>query len=109
MIEMIPINLDNGKAIGISVKYPKTTLLSISTEVGYIMCGVLNIEGVDKLHADRDIIAARMTKVKTFDDMLRAKVVEATQEAQKIGIVPKMTTGRQALELMLKQEKNRAS
>jgi len=40
MIEIIPIRLENGIAIGITVQYPKTTLLSICTKVGYIMCGV---------------------------------------------------------------------
>lgn len=101
MIEMTPIKLDNGIAIGVSVKYPKTTLLSITTQAGYIMCGVLNVEGIDKLHKDRCIVAARVTNVRNFEDMLSATVIEATRQAQILGIIPGLTTGRQALELML--------
>jgi len=101
MVEMIPIKLDNGTAIGIAVRYPKTTLLSITTDAGYIMCGVLNVEGVDTLHRERRIIAARLTNVKNFDDMLDAIVIEATKQAESLGIIPGITTGKQALELML--------
>src|SRR5690554_336087 len=101
MIEVIPIKLENGVAMGISVQYPKTTLLSICTEVGYIMCGVLDVALVDNLHQDRKIVAARMIHVRSFEDLLNATVMEATRQAQEIGIVPGKTTGREALELML--------
>lgn len=105
MVEMTPIQLNDGIAIGISISYPKTRLLSITTDVGYIMCGVLNIVGIDSLHAERKIIAARVTGVKSFEDMLKTKVVEATQEAQKLGIIPNISTGEEALGLMLQYSK----
>jgi len=105
MIEIIPIRLENGIAIGITVQYPKTTLLSICTKVGYIMCGVLDIAMVDNLHRDRNIVAARMIHVKSFEDLLNATVLDATIQAQRIGIEPGKTTGREALELMLQLEK----
>jgi uncharacterized protein YunC (DUF1805 family) len=104
MIEMTPIKLDNGIAIGVSVQYPKTTLLSINTDVGYIMCGVLDVEAVDSLHQDRRIVAARLINVRSFEDMLAAKVVKATKQAENLGIIPGKTTGKQALELMLLQQ-----
>ncbi len=40
MMRMVPIPLGDGiTALGVEVKLPKTTLLSISTDRGYIMCG----------------------------------------------------------------------
>lgn len=102
MIKMTPIKLDNGTAIGISVNYPKTTLLSISTETGYIMCGILDIETVDTLHAERRIIAARLINVRNFEDMLNGTIESATRLALHLGIIPGETTGKQALEIMLK-------
>jgi uncharacterized protein YunC (DUF1805 family) len=104
MINVEPLQLENGVAIGVSVSYPKTTLLSIVTTIGYVMCGVLNIEALDKLHKDREIIAARITGVKSFQDLLNEKVVEATVKACSIGICEGMT-GREALNIMLQQAK----
>lgn len=104
MIEIIPIKLDSGTAIGVSVQYPKTTLLSINTDVGYIMCGVLDVETVDTLHEDRRVIAAQLINVKNFADMLDAKVSKATKEALILGIIPGKTSGKEALELMFKYQ-----
>lgn len=40
MMRMVPFQLPNGATvIGTEVKLPKTTLLAISTDNGYIMCG----------------------------------------------------------------------
>lgn len=104
MINVVPITIVNGFAIGVSVKYPKTTLLSITTAVGYIMCGVLNIDALDVLHDDRQIIAARVTGVKEIEDLLGARVSEATKKAKEIGIEPGMT-GKEALEKMVEFDK----
>jgi uncharacterized protein YunC (DUF1805 family) len=104
VINVVPITLENGTAIGVSVKYPKTTLLSIATSIGYVMCGVLNIDALDTLHPERQIIAARVTGVRQIEDLLEAKVSEVTKRAEEIGIQPGMT-GKEALEKMLAFEK----
>ncbi|CAC12331.1 conserved hypothetical protein [Thermoplasma acidophilum] len=59
-------------------------LLFIKGSKGYAMCGYLNMETSNKVGD----IAVRVMGVKTLDDMLSAKVVEASQEAQKVGINP---------------------
>lgn len=44
MMRMVPFTLENGETVlGVEVKLPKTTLLAIMTDKGYIMCGALCI------------------------------------------------------------------
>lgn len=100
MITMVPVELDGGTAIGTMVELPKTRVLSISTEKGYVMCGVLNVPELDRIHPERRIIAARVIGVREIEHLLHAKVVEATDEAKKLGIKEGMT-GKEALEMMM--------
>jgi uncharacterized protein YunC (DUF1805 family) len=100
MITMVPVELDGGTAIGTMVELPKTRVLSISTEKGYVMCGVLNVPELDRIHPERRIIAARVIGVREIEHLLHAKVVEATDEAKKLGIKEGMT-GKEALEKMI--------
>lgn len=100
MITMVPVELDGGTAIGTMVELPKTRVLSISTEKGYVMCGVLNVPELDRIHPERRIIAARVIGVREIEHLLHAKVVEATDEAKKLGIKEGMT-GKEALEMMI--------
>ena len=99
MITIVPIELEGGTAIGTALALPKTTVLSISTQKGYIMCGVLNVPEVDRILSERKVIAAKVVGVKKIEDLLDAKVVEATNEAKSIGVREGMT-GREALEKM---------
>ncbi|HJV46860.1 MAG TPA: hypothetical protein VJ824_14175 [Bacillota bacterium] len=39
MFDVKPIDLDGHQVISISVQLPKTTLLIVTTDRGYIMCG----------------------------------------------------------------------
>ncbi|MBV6713959.1 hypothetical protein KV564_09865 [Paenibacillus chitinolyticus] len=43
MMKVEPIELDGNTAIAIEVKLPKTTLLVVTTDKGYIMCGALDV------------------------------------------------------------------
>ncbi len=43
MIHMEPIQVGEHTFIGVEVKLPKTTLLTISNSRGYIMCGASNM------------------------------------------------------------------
>ncbi|GKS09465.1 hypothetical protein YDYSY3_04650 [Paenibacillus chitinolyticus] len=45
MMKVEPIELDGNTAIAIEVKLPKTTLLVVTTDKGYIMCGALDVGG----------------------------------------------------------------
>lgn len=43
MMRMEPVSLDGFTALAIEVKLPKTTLLAVTTDKGYIMCGALDV------------------------------------------------------------------
>lgn len=101
MLQVVPITLDNGETvIGVEVKLPKTTLLTISTDKGYIMCGALDVQLLnEKLH-DREIIAGRAVGVRNLDQLLEAPLESVTLHAEKLGIVAGMS-GAEALKRML--------
>ncbi|MBO2535279.1 YunC family protein [Rummeliibacillus suwonensis] len=84
----------------VSVFLPKTTLLTISNDKGYIMCGALDVELLNTRLADRKIIAGRAVGVKTIEDLLYAPLESVTLEAEKIGITKGMI-GEEALLKMI--------
>ncbi|MFC6332650.1 YunC family protein [Paenibacillus septentrionalis] len=101
MIKMIPITLPSGATvIGTEVKLPKTSLLSISSDKGYIMCGALDVALLNDKLKDRQIIAARAVGVRTLDELLHAPLESVTHEAERLGVTVGMR-GIDALELML--------
>jgi uncharacterized protein YunC (DUF1805 family) len=89
------IKLGNGTALGIKVELPKAPLVMIRADKGFAMCGYLNIESVNKAGE----VAVRVTGVKSFDDVLNARVINISDEARKLGIIDGMTA-REALEKM---------
>jgi len=100
MVKMFPIRYEGVEAIGVEVSLPKTTLISVSTTKGYIMCGALDISLLNEKLKDRHIIAGRAVGVKTMEQLLEAPLESVTYEAEKLGIVPGMK-GRDALLLMM--------
>ena len=100
MVTLEPIRVGDHVLVGVEVKLPKTTLLSISTDKGYIMCGALDIGLLNETLSDRQIIAARAVGVRTLSQLLAAPLESVTLEAEKLGIVPGMT-GAEALLLMM--------
>lgn len=99
MMEVRPIELQGRIVIGVSVQLPKTTLLAIATDRGYIMCGALDVALLNEKLGERRIIAGRATGVRSLDDLLEAPLESVTHEAEKLGIVPGMK-GREALARM---------
>jgi uncharacterized protein YunC (DUF1805 family) len=89
------IQLENGCVLGLRFEMQKYPLLVIRAEKGFLMCGYLNVNAAEALGDT----AARVKGVQSFEDMLKAQVVEATQLAKELGIKPGMT-GREALEKM---------
>ena len=59
MIMMKPIEVEGHQVISIEVALPKTTLLAITTDHGYIMCGALDIRLLNEKLNDRRIVAGR--------------------------------------------------
>lgn len=100
MVTLEPVQVGDYVLVGVEVKLPKTTLLSISTSRGYIMCGALDIGLLNETLSDRQIIAARAVGVRTLAQLLAAPLESVTIEAEKLGIVPGMT-GAEALLLMV--------
>ena len=82
--------------IGVSVKLPKTNLLVVTSDKGYIMCGALDVALLNEKLTDRKIIAGRAVGVKTIEQLLDAPLESVTYEAMELGITEGMI-GRDAL------------
>lgn len=89
------IQLENGCALGLRFEMQKYPLLVIRAEKGFLMCGYLNVDAAETL----EDIAAKVKGVQTFEDMLKAQIVEVTDLARELGIEAGMT-GKEALERM---------
>lgn len=100
MMSLTPIELEGHSVLAIEVQLPKTTLLVVTTEKGYIMCGALDVALLNDKLKDRKIIAGRAVGVKTIDQLLDAPLESVTIEAEELGISPG-TIGRDALLKML--------
>ena len=94
------IELQGHYFTAVTVHLPKTTLLTISNERGYIMCGALDVGLLNQKLADRKIIAGRAVGVRTIDDLLKAPLESVTYEARECGIVEGMI-GEEALLKMI--------
>ena len=95
MIELKKINILDKKAEGVSIKTNRTVALIIRAEKGFLACGYFDINVANKVGD----VAAIVTGVKNFEEMLDAKLVAVSREAKKLGITKDMT-GKDALALM---------
>lgn len=86
MIEVKPISFPEGTALAISVRLPKTNLLVVTTDKGYIMCGALDVALLNERLADRQILAGRAVGVKTIEELLAAPLESVTTAARALGI-----------------------
>ncbi|TCS96985.1 YunC family protein [Hazenella coriacea] len=100
MVQLKPLEIDGQTVLGIEVKLPKTTLLVITTDQGYIMCGALDVSLLNERLSDRHIVAARALGVRSLDDLLEAPLESVTDTAKMMGIMPGMT-GKEALKRMM--------
>lgn len=100
LINMIPIILDSHTFLAISVRLPKTNLLAVASEKGYIMCGALDVGLLNEKLSDRKILAGRATGVKSIEELLDAPLESVTWEAEAMGIYPGMI-GKEALIKMI--------
>ena len=100
MIDLSPIELNGHTFLAVTVLLPKTTLLSISNDKGYIMCGALDVGLLNDQLKDRKIVAGRAVGVRTIDQLLNAPLESVTYEAESLGIYKGMI-GRDALLKMI--------
>lgn len=88
MIHVESIQVGGHTFIGVEVKLPKTTLISISNDHGYIMCGALDVGLLNERLADRKIVAARAVGVRSLKELLEAPMEAVTVAAEEMGIYP---------------------
>jgi uncharacterized protein YunC (DUF1805 family) len=86
------MNWDGLERHRIDLKLP---LLVVRGTRGVLACGYLNVETFNKTGEAGAIVSG----VRTFDDMLTAKVVAASTAAAQAGILPGMT-GAEVVELI---------
>lgn len=86
MVNLFPVEINGHTFLGISAALPKTNLVIVTSEKGYIMCGALDISLLNERLSDRKIIAGRAVGVKTVEQLLEAPLESVTLEAKAIGI-----------------------
>ena len=100
MVSLETIVIEGVSFTAVTVRLPKTTLLTISNDNGYIMCGALDVGLLNSQLKDRKIIAGRAVGVKTIDQLLKAPLESVTLEAEQLGIYEGMI-GEEALLKMI--------
>jgi uncharacterized protein YunC (DUF1805 family) len=93
------VDLDGLEATTYTVQLPKTTLLAVATEKGYIMCGALDVGLLNTRLRERGVIAGRALGVRTIEELLAAPLADVTDAARALGVEPGMI-GREALKRM---------
>lgn len=81
MITVNPLEVEGLFFTAIRVELPKTNLLMIANEVGYIMCAALDVDVLNEKLAEREVIAGRAEGVRTIDDLLYAPLKKITHAA----------------------------
>ncbi|MUK89998.1 DUF1805 domain-containing protein [Ornithinibacillus sp. L9] len=98
MITVNPLEIEGKYFTATQVELPKTNLLIISNEIGYIMCAALDVDFFnenEKLRA-REVIAGRAEGVRTIEELLNAPLAKVTDASKKYGWEVGMT-GKDAL------------
>jgi uncharacterized protein YunC (DUF1805 family) len=100
LVELSPIEIDGHTFLAVTVLLPKTTLLAVFNDKGYIMCGALDVGLLNDKLKDRKIIAGRAVGVRTIEQLLNAPLESVTWEAEELGIHKGMI-GKEALLKMI--------
>ena len=96
------MRFDNGEAVGISNRWQGGQYCTILTRAGLVGCGIYDC--TTAAHFNQAVAICRGTPASPLvepEDLLEARIVEATPQARSLGIEVGMT-GRQAVELLLK-------
>lgn len=96
-----PMQFQNGTAIGISNRWEKGQYCSILTRKGIVGCGIYDM--ATPAEFGQAIAIARGTPENPLvepEDLLDARIADATPQAKALGITIGMT-GREAVERML--------
>jgi uncharacterized protein YunC (DUF1805 family) len=83
MISIMSVKVYDRTCLGLRVELPDSPpLLLVVAEKGFVMCGFLNVEAAEKL----GVVAAVVSGVKSFEDVLNADVKAATSKAEALGV-----------------------
>ncbi|MGM8211980.1 YunC family protein [Virgibacillus sp. W0430] len=85
MITVNPIEIEGMYFTAVRVELPKTNLISISNEVGYIMCAALDVDVLNDALKDRKVVAGRAKGVRSVEDLLNAPLEKVTETAEQYG------------------------
>jgi uncharacterized protein YunC (DUF1805 family) len=97
VISITSVKVDSRNCQGVKVELPDSPpLLLIIAEKGFVMCGFLNVDAAERMGT----VAATVSGVKSFDDVLDAQIRAATSKARDLGIEVGMK-GTEALKRML--------
>lgn len=77
------------------IELENANLVLLKAKKGYVMCGLLNIDTAERLGQ----AAALVTRVKTAEDALKAKIKAATTKAKELGVKEGMS-GEEAIKLL---------
>lgn len=108
MVEIRPLPLAGGCAIGVTVDLPRTRIVAASAPSGYIMCGALDVALLDRLLGARRVVAGRALGVRTLEDLLERPLESVTAAARAVGLREGMS-GAEALGLLLALEPDAVS
>ncbi|NEU30099.1 DUF1805 domain-containing protein [bacterium LRH843] len=100
MLEMNPIEINGETFIAVTLKLPKTNFMAVMNDVGYIMCGALDVALLNEKLKERKIIAGRAVGVRTIDQLINAPLESVTLEAENQGI----TVGMMGKDALLKMK-----
>ena len=96
LVERELVSVRNGACFGIKVNLGEVPLLLVAGEKGYLVCGFFDPKTIEKVKDAGAIVRG----VKTFQELLDAKVDFASKEAVKLG-VRKGMRGEKALEKLV--------
>lgn len=96
MITINPMEIEGIMFTAIRVELPKTNLLIITNEIGYIMCAALDVSILNEKLKDRNVIAGRAMGVRTIDELLHSPLESITDASKSYGWEIGMT-GKDAL------------
>lgn len=99
MISLQAIKIGDVTFQAVHVKLPKTDLLAVTNDLGYIMCGALDVNLLNERLGDRNIVAGRAVGVRSIEDLLHAPLQKITEASKKFGWKEGMK-GRDALLLI---------
>ena len=83
------IELDNDDVVGYRIELDKAPLIVIKARRGYVMCGYLDMKTANKMGD----IAGKVTGVDTFEDVIKAQIIELSEKAKKKGFKIGMNAG----------------